>query len=115
MALGENIIDLRKIRNLSREELAKIVGTSGAMIGKYERNEMVPSVEMAKKIADALDVTIDYLVGSSKTVIKDRQLLYRLEVLQQIGKQERERIYYVMDALIKDAQNTAYQQHLSVH
>lgn len=34
------------------------VGTSGAMIGKYERDEMTPSVEMAKKIADALNVSL---------------------------------------------------------
>lgn len=33
------------------------------MIGKYEREEAVPSIDAAKKIADALEVSLDYLVG----------------------------------------------------
>ncbi|MFC3198293.1 helix-turn-helix domain-containing protein [Parapedobacter deserti] len=34
------------------------------MIGKYERGEAVPSIE-AKKFADALEISLDYLVGAS--------------------------------------------------
>ena len=33
------------------------------MIGKCERGEAVPSIEVAKKMADALEVSMDYLVG----------------------------------------------------
>jgi ribosome-binding protein aMBF1 (putative translation factor) len=33
------------------------------MIGKYERWEAVPSIDAAKKIADALEVSLDHLVG----------------------------------------------------
>ena len=36
---------------------------SSVMIGKYERNEAVPSIDVAKKIADAFGVSLDYLVG----------------------------------------------------
>ena len=36
---------------------------SHSIIGKYERGEPVPSIEVAKKIADALGVSLDYLVG----------------------------------------------------
>jgi transcriptional regulator with XRE-family HTH domain len=32
-------------------------------INKYERGEAVPSIEAAKKIADAFEVSLDYLVG----------------------------------------------------
>jgi ribosome-binding protein aMBF1 (putative translation factor) len=33
------------------------------MIGKYERCEAVPSLDAAKKLADALEVSLDYLAG----------------------------------------------------
>ncbi len=56
-------------RRRSRDDLAKAVGTSPAIIGRYERNEITPSVEVAAKIADALDVSLDYLVGASSFVV----------------------------------------------
>jgi transcriptional regulator with XRE-family HTH domain len=43
--------------------LADNSGVSRVMIGKYERGEAVPSIDAAKKIADALEVSLDNLVG----------------------------------------------------
>jgi transcriptional regulator with XRE-family HTH domain len=90
---------------LNREDLGKAVGTSGPVVGRYERGEITPSVEMAKKLADALEVSLDYLIGSTNMVI-DKKMLYRLEVLGSISKEERERILLVMDSLLRDAQMT---------
>jgi transcriptional regulator with XRE-family HTH domain len=44
----------------------------GDIIGKYERNEVKPSIEVAAKIANALEVSLDYLVGKTplKWIIK---------------------------------------------
>lgn len=54
MEIGNRIVQLRKQKGMGRDGLGKAVGTSGAIIGRYERDEMNPSVEMAAKIADAL-------------------------------------------------------------
>ncbi len=113
MKIGEKINSLRKQKGLNRDELGKIVGTSGAVIGRYERDEITPSVEMAKKIADALDVSLDYLTGSIDYVVQDKKMLYRLELLQKIDQSERERILYVMDSLLRDAQINLTQQKLA--
>ncbi len=43
--------------------MANNSGVSRVMIGKYERGEAVPSIGAAKKIADAFEVSLDYLVG----------------------------------------------------
>jgi len=99
------ISELRKKKGLNREDLGKAVGTSGPVVGRYERGEITPSVEMAKKLADALGVSLDYLIGSTNMVI-DKKMLYRLEVLGSISKEERERILLVMDSLLRDAQMT---------
>jgi len=60
--IGNRITELRKKKGWSQTELAKQIGASREAIGKYERDESQPSVETAKKIADAFAVTLDYLV-----------------------------------------------------
>jgi len=109
--LGDKIVDLRKEKNLNREELGKLVGTSGAMIGKYERNEMTPSVEMAKNIAEALDVSLDYLVGSTFTLIRDKKMLKRLEDIEGLTLEDKNKVFDLIDVIIRDAKTRqAYAQ-----
>ncbi len=113
MKIGDKISSLRKQKGLNRDELGKIVGTSGAVIGRYERDEITPSVEIARKMADALEVSLDYLTGSTNFVIQDKKMLYRLELLQKIAQPERDRILLVMDSLLRDAQINLIQQKLA--
>ena len=89
---------------MSREDLGKEVGTSGAIIGRYERNEITPSVEVAANIANALDVSLDYLVGFATAVVKDKKMIYRLELLDKVSKEDKDTILKVVDSLLKDAQ-----------
>ena len=113
MKIGDKISSLRKQKGLNRDELGKILGTSGAVIGRYERDEITPSVEIARKMADALEVSLDYLTGSTDFVIQDKKMLYRLELLQKIAQPERDRILLVMDSLLRDAQINLTQQKLA--
>lgn len=64
-------------------------------------------------MADALEVSLDYLIGSTDFVIQDKKMLYRLELLQKIAQPERERILLVMDSLLRDAQINLTQQKLA--
>ncbi|WP_303315533.1 helix-turn-helix transcriptional regulator [Flavivirga abyssicola] len=61
--------ECRKARNLSQKELAKIFSTSHTTIGKYERDEMTPSIEAAKKLAKILDTTVGYLLSDKFPVL----------------------------------------------
>lgn len=47
----------------TQRNLAGKTGISQVMVGKYERGDAVPSMEVGKKIADAFEVSLDYLVG----------------------------------------------------
>ncbi len=102
MNIGSIITQLRKKQKLSRENLGSIVGTSGAVIGRYERNEIKPSVEIANKIAKALDVSLDFLVGNNSVIVKDKKILKRIEAITDMPINEQQQIFNVIDALIRD-------------
>jgi len=66
MTLGQRIADLRKKDKVSQSELGKRVGTSGDIIGRYERDEVKPSIEVASRIADELNTSLDFLMGKTE-------------------------------------------------
>ena len=79
MTFGEHVVLHRKQLKMSQDDLAKKVGTSAPIIGRYERDEIKPSIETAKKIADELGVTVDYLLGGSANMVMDKKLMKRIE------------------------------------
>lgn len=87
---------------LSQNDLGKVVGTSGDIIGKYERNEVKPSIDVAAKIADALNVSVDYLLGKTKLRL-DTNSLKRLEDIENLSDKDKDYIMYALDGLIKAA------------
>jgi transcriptional regulator with XRE-family HTH domain len=100
MSLGEQISKLRKRKKLSQNDLGKKAGTSGDLIGRYERNEVKPSIEVASKIADVLEVSLDLLIGKT-TVEVDNSILKRVLEVQQMEQEDKNHILYTLDALIK--------------
>lgn len=113
MDLGNKIKEIRTEKGITREDLAKAIGTSPAIIGRYERNERTPSIDITKKIAQALDVSIDYLSGDTSVMVQDKKMIYRLEELQKAKPEDKERILYVLDLMLKDAQNNTLREKLA--
>lgn len=54
-----------KLRDLSQVELAERSGLQGAAISHFENGLRKPSFENLRRLADALEVTTDYLIGRS--------------------------------------------------
>lgn len=102
MTFGENITTSRKRKQLSQAQLGKKVGTSGDIIGKYERNEVKPSIEVAAKIADVLQVSVDYLLGKT-TVEINSKTLKRLQDIELLPEEDKKHIFYTIDNLVKAA------------
>jgi transcriptional regulator with XRE-family HTH domain len=101
---ASRLLALRKQRGWSQPTLAKKVGTSGAIIGRYERGEITPSIGVARKLAETLEVTLDYLVGDNDlNGIQDKAMLNRWQSLETLKPEDRERILYVIDSLMRDA------------
>jgi len=103
MNTGKIIADLRDKKGWSQTDLADKSEVSRVMIGKYERGEAVPSIDAAKKIADALEVSLDYLVGEGMNAKFDKKTLKRLEDLELLEEEKKKVLYDLIDTYIRDA------------
>lgn len=69
------------------------------IIGKYKRNENSPSIEMAVKIADSFDVTIDYLIDNGKYAAYDKDVIERIEDIQALDANTRTTLFNVIEPI----------------
>lgn len=63
MKINQRIRELRSEKNLSQEELSKILNVSRAAISHYESGKRVPDMEIQKKLSSYFNVSLDYLNG----------------------------------------------------
>lgn len=61
--LAQRLRFARKARGLTQEDLAEKVQTTKGTISNYENNHSSPPNEMLSMLADALDVSTDWLLG----------------------------------------------------
>ena len=102
MKTGKIITNLRNKVGWSQTDLAERAAVSRVMIGKYERGEAIPSIEAAKKIADAFEVSLDYLVGEGQNAMFDKKSLHRLEQIEQLPSEDKSHVYAMLDAFLRD-------------
>ena len=67
MELGERIKERRKQLMMTQKELGDKIQVTQKQISKYERNESIPSLNQIEKIADALNVSINYFIYDAVT------------------------------------------------
>ena len=64
--LSENIVALRKKQGMSQQSLAEAVFVTRQTISKWEKNLSVPDADALLRLADALDTTVQVLLGQSE-------------------------------------------------
>ena len=99
---GDRMMQARKTHGLSREQLGKLIDTSAPIIGRYERGDMKPSIETATKIAEALAVSLDFLVGNASIEVKDKSTMQRLEGIAKLPEAKKAELINVIDAYLRD-------------
>lgn len=71
--IGERIKRNRNIKKLSLRELASKVNLSASFLSQVEQGKASPSIENLKKIANALDVKVSYLIEDDE---EDKNVVY---------------------------------------
>ena len=69
MKFNERLKELREKNNLTQEQLAKISGVSSRMIQRQEYGTSRPRLDAAEKIAKALNVSTDELLGNADMLV----------------------------------------------
>ena len=104
MSFGTRLVELRKERKISQVDLAEQLGIHKNVLGRYERDQAKPSIEIAAKIAASLDVSLDFLVGNTKADL-DKEIVHKVLSIQTLPQEEKERILFTIDALVRDAKS----------
>lgn len=68
---GERLRQLRKERKLTQKQLAELIGVKNGVISFYELGDRTPSPAVLRKLALALHVTTDYLLGIERGAVLD--------------------------------------------
>jgi len=101
ITFGNRLSEVRKEKKISQDALAKKIGQHGAVIGRYERDEVKPSIEIAARIAEALQVSLDYLVGSTDLLL-DKNIINRIQDIQKLDNENKTHLFALMDAFLRD-------------
>ena len=62
-ALRENLRSFRKLRGMTQGQMSQKSAVGAASISHFETGQRTPTIGTLVKLADALDVTVDALVG----------------------------------------------------
>ena len=59
----DNLIHLRKMKQMTQEDVAEIAGVSRQAVAKWESGETVPDLEKCRLLAEAFEVSLDDLAN----------------------------------------------------
>ena len=97
---GKRLTEVRKVKKLSQDEVAKKLEVHGAVIGRYERDEVKPSIEMAAAIAEALEVSLDYLVGNTDLLL-EKNIVSKIIDIQKLNTEDKAHVFALLDAFLQ--------------
>jgi transcriptional regulator with XRE-family HTH domain len=99
--LGQRIARIRKERGFTQAELAAKIGIIQSIISVMEGDERKLSAEMAVRFAQALDVSMDELLGPGRREKKrrkpSRKILRRLELIETLPRTQQMAVLKTID------------------
>ena len=114
MTFGEKIKEARLAMNLSQTELAQMTGISERSLYTYEQLGTLPRKSNIRKLAEALHISVSYLLDESETdsqshIDQDMFILEAQEVLGRVNS------LFAGGELDEDAKDVFFQAIMSVY
>jgi len=75
--LGDRLKKIRKEKNLRQIDLASSLGLAQTTIANYEQGTRFPNEKTLSQIADFFNVSLDYLLGRSDTLVNNEDITYQ--------------------------------------
>lgn len=103
---GENLRALRKMRGISQERLAEMVGLSNTSIQSYEYGTRWPAPEIIEDLSKALQAPVESLFGPERVIrvepkVTLRQALKTIENALQGRLSREDRIAHIPDDILE--------------
>jgi transcriptional regulator with XRE-family HTH domain len=102
MTIAERIRLYRQQKGFSQSQLAEKSGINNKSLSRYELGSSVPPADALKAIADTLGISADVLLSDDVTSIKDKELLERFKVIQDMDGEDKAMIIKFLDLNIRD-------------
>lgn len=67
MAFGDNLKRLRTNKELTQENLGRVLCLSRTTISNYEKGKMQPSIETLIRLSEVFNITVDELIKQQET------------------------------------------------
>lgn len=99
--LSENILNLRRKRKITQEELADFIGVTKASVSKWETKQSLPDILLLPQLASFFDVTVDELLGYEPQLSKEQIQKYYLEFATLFAKDPFEEVMKKTEVMIK--------------
>jgi transcriptional regulator with XRE-family HTH domain len=97
---------LRLEKGFSQKDIAKILNIHHVNYGRYVRGDSRPSADTLAKLADALDISVDYLLEGEETDaavanLEDKKLLQMFAKIEKLSPKDKKVVITLLDAFIK--------------
>lgn len=108
---GERIRALRKQRGLNQDQLAELASLNRVTVAKYEAGRVEPGAQALVRIADALEVSTDTLLGRSdeicepKNIPKTEEAWILAKGVDRLPEEERKKTLAVVQAMFNQYQD----------
>lgn len=104
-SFGQRLREAREAKGWTKDKLGKLVKIHYSQLGRYERNEASPSAEVLKKIANALDVSTDYLMNGTTADlaaenIQDKTLINQFNRISELSEENKTVVSKLIDAFL---------------
>lgn len=105
-SVGQRIARIRKLKGLTQTQLAQLIGIERTVIANYEKNRLRIYDEMVARIAIALAVSTDELLGlktlpASKVDAASLRLVRRLRKIEQLPPAKQRAIIQTLDMALQ--------------
>lgn len=105
MSFSERLKKARLEKGFSKSDLAKEIGVHYSQIGRYEDKGAQPAADVLGKLANALEVSSDFLMNGSSddmanSSLTDKELLNQFKAIEKLSDSDKSVVKVFLDAFI---------------
>ena len=103
-----NLKALRIAKGLSQQKLADIIGVTQQAINQYENGKVEPDIDNLIRLSDALEVSVDLLIGhevldpTTDNLVSDDEFEL-IESFRSLGASDKKMLTRMMDLMVNNS------------